>query len=983
MALDKQLVDIPLTAGVDTKTDSVNDIPPAMSDINNLRSTYTGAYNPRPEFEATEELASTTTGFVASAREAIIYESNRYITKNVDGETILLGPHWAPKGQSLALGGSISSVAQPTSAALTDNTFLYVWNADNTAIAYQTSTDTGEPLVAGRYTISTPRFVIATAGPSDAGFIWLTNSSNQLLALRVTNNGAEVLSVPSITTDTLSVTYSSTDSCWYVVYAVSGSGITTLAKFTLSGTTVSSAATVQVAATAVNYSDVIRSTNNIVTAHFIASSMALSIQYYNTSLVLQATRSVTLSGSTPTDVFGFGICEMTADYIFCSLTTNYLATGPVLHAYDFTTSTSTTVWSAEPVGFISPTAPVYVNSRVYLYAVDAAQPGAQTATLIQVANYDGGTKAAFEVVTHWAADSASLASIMGNFSAPYYNYKSRMAKTTNTLTIAYIYLGEFLQNSESTLTSTGTYSSLIRSDYTSARLFTGAILLSLTETTHTRAYDTGNASLTVGGSGRTIDGAGQGPISAWPAVHAYNMSIGSSGTLPVDTEYTYVFVKRWVDSAGNQVVLESLPFRVTTTSLGGGNTKPSFYFPASAFRVFSNVSSGNNSASIQVYRTEGDGSVPYLLTTLTSASASPYQDNQTDEYLNLSAPLPSASGELPSAAFTGANTSTVWKGRIAVLPIDAPNKILYTKPFNRLEIPALASGLEIQVPQADTPLTALGTMDGVLYAFTENQVYTIYGDPAGNTGEGSTLTLPEIRFNGVGCQDPASVILAPPGLFFKSAKGIYLILRNQELSFVGEGPFAERDETVVGTWVDENASEVAFVLDSGEVWVYDWQARAWFRWTPTLGGTATITGACLVNGTPTYITKWGVFQATDAASETFSISATTAWIRLGALQGYQRVYNMWLYLERLASHTLTVDMYIDGSETSVYTWTIASSGLASSTPEQIRLSVPYQKCSAIKLKISSTTAGWILKGLTAEIGAKDTAFKSRNAPNNY
>lgn len=981
MALIKQLVDIPTTGGVDTKTDSVNDSPPAMSDINNLRFTETGAYDPRPSFSALQALSATTTDFVVEARDAAISSVNRYIYKTIDGSNTQLAPIWSPKGRAYAIGGSVSQATQYTATALSTNDLMYVWNTDNTSVGYQTISNEGDLLYSGRYTISFPRFIVATAGPSGAGFIWGTNNSNQLYAYRITSAGAEVLSVPAITTITLSVTYSSTDSCWYVVYSTGGT--TTLAKFTLSGTTVSSAATAAVSASGILHTDVIRSTNYVVTAHYSTVTSILTVQYFNTSLVVQATQTRTLSVSSPSDYMGFGMCEMTADYMFCSLTTNYDASGPVLHAFDFTTSAAANVWDANPVGFISPTAPVYLNSRIYLYAVDASQPGTQTATLIQIANYDGGTKSAFEVVTHWATDITSLNSVMGNFVNSEYAYKSRMALTSSVLAIPYSYFGEFLSTATSSLSSTGTYASLITSDYVVSRQFVGGMHLSLTKTAHTKAYNTGNASLVVGSSNRVIDGAGQGPASAWPSLHAYNMSLGGSGVLPVDTNYTYVFVKRWIDSGGNQVVLESLPFRVKTTSLGGGNTKPSFYFPPSAFTVYSNVNSGASSATIQVYRTERNGSIPYLLTTLTPASASPYQDNTEDESLLLSAPLPSSSGELSATPFVGSNTSTMWKGRIAVLPIDASNKVQYTKVFNPLAVPALATGLEIAVPQASSPLTALGVMDGVLYIFAANQVYTVYGDPAGDTGEGSSLTLPEIRFNGVGCEDPASVILAPPGLFFKSAKGIYLILRNQELSFVGEGPFAERGKTVVGTWADENTSEVAFVLSNGEIWVYDWQVKAWARWTPPVGTGDTITGASLVNDLPTYITQDGIYQTVSADTETFATSVTTAWIRLGSLQGYQRVYNMWLYLERLADHTLTVDMYLDGKDTSVYTWTIASTGLASTAPEQIRLSVPVQKCSAIKLKISSTNAGWKLKGIMAEIGVKDSAFKSRNAPNNY
>lgn len=986
MALNKQLVDIPLNAGIDTKTDSVNDVPPALADMENMRFTHESALNPRDPFVALESLGATSTGFLAEARGAAFSLVDAHLYKTVSSAHTQLAPMWSPKGRNYVLGGNYASFGGGTdrvsSVTLTDDSIFTVWRVESTAFAYQFLGTDGTLLTGGQQTYSGAKYIIATAGPSGAAFVWMTSGSNALVCYRVTQTAVTAITVPSITSiDYLSVTYASADSAWYAIY--SGSGTTTVNKLTISGTTISSSATATPVASPAIEVDVIRTTNYVVVAYW--SSTTITVRYYNTSLVSQATQTRTPTVSSPSHYIGFGICETATDTVFCSVTTFYNSTGSVLHAFLYTTSTATNVWDANPVGFISPSAPIYVNSRVYLYAVDAALIGSQTSALIQIANYDGGTVAKIESAAFWSADTTTLGQLVGGFGDTRYSVRTRMAKTSTILSVPYLFLGGFdYISTTSAGNASSSVSSQIDSDYVVGPVLSAVMRFETSTVSSARGFDISTSSIITSTAMRAVDGVGQGPASPWCVPYVYQKELIASGSLTLNATYTYVFVKVWSDSQGNRQVLETLPIRVTTLNSGGTDYKSfRFYFPSEAFTVYNTASSGQSNGVIEVYRTEADGTIPYRLTVLTTATSMPYTDTAADSDLTLQVPLASSSGELTSIVPPSSKAAVMWKGRLAVLPYDSDKAVYYTKPVDSLAFPAFAAGLQIDFPQTASPLTALGTMDGVLYAFTENQVYTVYGDPAGNTGEGGTLTIPEIRFNGVGCEDPASVILTPLGLMFKSNKGIYIILRNQELVFIGNGPFDERDETVVGTWADEDNSEVAFVLGSGEIWVYDWQAKAWSRWDPPVGVGDTITGATLVNGLPTYLTTDALYQVDTAGSETFDISVTTAWIRLGALQGYQRVYNMWIYLESLVAHTLTVDMYIDGVETSVYTWTITSAGLASATPEQIRLSVPTQKCSAIKLKLSSSNAGWKLKGLTAEIGAKDSTFKSRNTPNNY
>lgn len=991
MALTKQLIDIPLTTGIDTKTDSVNDTPPQVADLNNLRFTHTGAYDPRTPFTATQALTATETGFVVEARDGIFSSVDANLYKTTASSNTKLSPVWSPTGTNYIIGGNYTPVgggsvtSRITSVTLTNSSVFHCWYTPS-GLSYQFMSEDGELLVAGQQTLaSTPTAFIVTAGPSNDAFIWLITSGNVLAAYRVSLTTVTALTVPSVTTmSRLVVTYSATDTCWYAIY-MAGSN-TTAAKYTLSGSTITAATTTTLVAATGQDVDIIRTTNYVVAAYW--TSTTITVNYLNTSLVSQATQTRTPSVTTPDAYVGFGICETTADTIFCSVCTVYYTSGPVLHAFRFTTSSAANVWDASPIGFLPLCPPVYVNSRIYVSASDYSLPGSCTMALMQIADYSSGaTESALEAILFWGADAAVVPDgFPANFATPQNRVKYRIAKTSSVIYIPYHVLGGFTYNSTTTTGNTaGIPSTLIDNTYVVGPSLAATMRLSLTDESVVRGIDIASSSVITTTAMRSVDGAGTGPGSAWslPTVYQRELVTFGGSALNMGETYTYVFVKVWSDSQGNKVSLETLPIVMYPQALGVNYNAFKFYFPPSAFAVYNTVTSGQDAAAIEVYRTEGNGTIPYYVTTLTESTSMPYTDSAQDSALVFQLPLPSSSGELTSIVPPASRASTVWKGRLAILPYDTDRTVMYTKPVENLAFPAFAAGLEISFAQTASPLTALGTMDGVLYAFTKNEVYTVYGDPAGATGEGGTLTLPEIRFNGVGCSDPASVILTPKGLFFKSDKGIYTILRNQELVFVGTGPFDSRTETVVGTWASETTSEVAFALDNGEIWVYDWEANGWSRWTPPVGTGDAITGACLADGIPTYITNDGIYQTEDGGSETYPISVTTAWIRLGELQGYQRVYNTWLYMEKLAAHTLTVDLYINSVETSVYTWTIDSETLASSTPEQIRLSMPIQKCSSFKLKISSTNAGWKLKGLTAEIGVKDTAFKSRNTPNNY
>jgi len=269
-------------------------------------------------------------------------------------------------------------------------------------------------------------------------------------------------------------------------------------------------------------------------------------------------------------------------------------------------------------------------------------------------------------------------------------------------------------------------------------------------------------------------------------------------------------------------------------------------------------------------------------------------------------------------------------------------------------------------------------MDYALYGFAKNEIFTVSGQPAGATGENGSLGSPELRFKGIGCVNPKSVILTPKGLAFQSSKGIYLILRNQELSFIGEGPFDARTTTIIGGYVDETRSELHYVLSTGAEWVFNWQDNLWTVFTSI----ATPYSVTLQGSTPVILTAAGTYILDSSSVEVIPITMTTDWLSLTGIQGYQRVRNVELLLEYVASHTLQVDLYTDYDETTaVQTSTIASSAITPAVVVgkafQVRIHVQNQKCEAIKIKLSSAVAGWKISGITLEVGSKLNDYKPR------
>lgn len=87
-------------------------------------------------------------------------------------------------------------------------------------------------------------------------------------------------------------------------------------------------------------------------------------------------------------------------------------------------------------------------------------------------------------------------------------------------------------------------------------------------------------------------------------------------------------------------------------------------------------------------------------------------------------------------------------------------------------------------------IAAMVGMGDLLIVFTRAGIATISGEFNNDLGQGASLSISP-RHEGTGCIDPRSIVLAPPGIFFQSHKGYYLLDLSLDLDYVSAGASVE------------------------------------------------------------------------------------------------------------------------------------------------------------------------------------------------
>lgn len=499
-------------------------------------------------------------------------------------------------------------------------------------------------------------------------------------------------------------------------------------------------------------------------------------------------------------------------------------------------------------------------------------------------------------------------------------------------------------------------------------------------------------------------------------------SSGNLGTSAAGTygDYFYKAVYEWIDAQGNLHESEpSAPVQITTDSTHEKATITIADLDYSGWNTHDHIQfEYRKDQRLALYRTQKNGSLYNLLMTIPiGGKENGYHqvvDDITDVIAGTGRFIYTDSGELSNKP-PPASARYVITHRDRLFVIGKDDMVYFSKLIVDGFGVGFNEGLSIKTPDNITdPPTALGSMDGNLFIFTERSIYIVGGEGPDNTGSGGFYDVKRIPAN-VGAIKGSPVKLISDGLLFVSENDtgtrINMLGRNMAISPIGsavedilnpEGgtPYTVRD--IVTHSQDETVyfllSQVGGTPEGVKLLTYNFVFKQWgvdkLLDTYGAGAGGSLAFSTVKGRRKLYI---GLIHHADNQNPRTYIEASgfkdnsvyvpmkvkTAWINLGGIQSYQRVYNFHILGESKDKHTLTVNVYYDYVTTDPDSYTFTTSS-ATDAKLQFRGHLTKQKCQAIQFEVvdadnaGSTDDGYTITEIALEIGLRSDGYRKSN-----
>jgi len=436
---------------------------------------------------------------------------------------------------------------------------------------------------------------------------------------------------------------------------------------------------------------------------------------------------------------------------------------------------------------------------------------------------------------------------------------------------------------------------------------------------------------------------------------------GGAGSIPNGT-YSYVAVLECYDNKGN--LLESAASEPTSVTVTGG--------PKEVLITYYGVGLlSRTDVRLAFYRTTNGGTIYYRVGSVSAVNVASgaTDDDLTDAQIEANKILYTTGGVAENIAPPNANYVAAVKNRLWTFEHGNLDTLWFTKETKEGLIPQFSDLLTVNVGRQFGPLVAVAALDDKVVVLKQQAVIVIVGDgPSENLIGG--WSSPAVISQGIGCISPRSVVETPQGVFFQSQEGIYLVDKGMGVSFVGR-PLYGVQGTIISSAYDPVKNAV-FFLSSTKLWVLYITTNSWYEWTVTNPIDIVYEAGILYLITTTKVLRQtaGIWQ--DDGSN-YQQQIRLGQFQFAGLQGYQRIYRALVTGRSLGDEagTVTVRNYFNGSPTVTDTQTIAQTALVASGKMSLEVRPSVQKCETMQLELSHTTnnSGLTVNAVTAEVGA--------------
>ena len=483
--------------------------------------------------------------------------------------------------------------------------------------------------------------------------------------------------------------------------------------------------------------------------------------------------------------------------------------------------------------------------------------------------------------------------------------------------------------------------------------------------------------------------------------HLYPEGVTSGSTSPSggvlsDGTYGYKALYAWTDAQG--IIHRSAPSLALSIALSGGGATQQRSINVPTLRL-----TDKNNVILELYRTEASGTIYYLVSSTTAPIANDKTTNSiimvddtiSDAALISREALYTTGDVLENLPSQPASIIESFKNRIFNTTSKA-NKLSYSKiQFEGYPV-EFNDSLEIVIPSFGGDNIALKSMDDKLIIFKENAIHYLSGDGPNNLGLQDTFIEPELISSDIGCVNVDSVVLTPTGIFFKSNKGIYQLTRSLSLQYIGAPVEDFNNLTITSAQTVADKNQIRFTSSDGAALIYNYTQGKWTTFTNHKA-----LSAISLNNEYYYLRADNLLykESSDFSDNGTSIKMKleSGWLSFSGVQGFQRVYRLLLLGAFKSNHKIKVKIaydYVDAyteeviidtanfTDSSTYgsgTTYGTDSPYGSANQYQLRLDLSRQKCQSIKISIedvqSSHGEALELSNILFVVGVKGTENK--------
>lgn len=453
---------------------------------------------------------------------------------------------------------------------------------------------------------------------------------------------------------------------------------------------------------------------------------------------------------------------------------------------------------------------------------------------------------------------------------------------------------------------------------------------------------------------------------------------------PVAGTYQYKFLYSWTNVSGRLVRSKTSVAKSFTSN--GNPVGIQVIVPTITNRAYTDC-------RVEVYRTEASG------TTFKKVSQFAYDpswnesgqvifyDTFEDSSISNNELIYTTGGVLDNVQPPASSVISRFKNRVLVSGTD--NTTLYYSKTNVAGEPVnfTEEGL-LSLEDDGQEIIGHVQMDDKLLVFKQKRIIAFAGDGANDLGVGISWSQPQDVASDVGCVNQNSIQVFPGGVLFKSDKGIYLIDRGLNVSYIGQAVEDYNQYGVAKTLLLKDKNEVRFVLQGTTfTLVYNYNKGLWSIFTNFGGSSACEHKGLFVRFSEAgYVYKENLATWLDqeATNQSYSPLIDTVWMKIKGMQDFQRIYRTIVLGDLKSPHTLNYKIYYDYDETNFDEYNFLSSAISGAAYNdsvyQPEIHLKRQKCDAIRIVMTVIPTGGTEQSLSLidmsfQVGIKQGLMK--------